>query len=98
MKPAKDFVEVCDVAEVTDDTSEEGVGKKIDLNLGIGAEPVHDFRDVGSESLLAFGDYPSDTFETVGKIDLDEGPQTPSEHVPSIPTNETLTRLSLIHI
>jgi len=29
VKPAEDFVEVCDVVEVKDDTSEEGVGKKI---------------------------------------------------------------------
>ena len=33
MKLAKDFVEVCDVVEVEHDTSKEGVGKKIDLNL-----------------------------------------------------------------
>ena len=39
-----------------------------------------------------FEDYPGDTFQKVSEIDLDEGPQTPSEPVPSIPTNETLTR------
>jgi len=31
VKPAEDFVAVCDVVEVEDDTSEEGI--KIDLNL-----------------------------------------------------------------
>ena len=39
-----------------------------------------------------FKDYPRDTFKKVGEIDLDEGPQTPSEPVPSIPTDDTLTR------
>ena len=47
---------------------------------------------IGSESLPVFEDYPGDTFEKVGEIDLDEGPQAPSEPVPSVPTNETLTR------
>jgi len=65
-------MEVCDVVEVEDDTSEEGV--KIDLNLGTGAEPVHDFGGIGSESLPVFEDYSGDTFEKVGEIDLDEGP------------------------
>jgi len=54
MKPAEDFVEVCEVVEFEDDTSEEGFRQKIDLNLGTGAEPVHDFGDVGSESLPIF--------------------------------------------
>jgi len=60
--------------------------------LGTGADPVHDFRDVGSGSLPVFEDYPGNTFEKVGEIDLDEGPQTPNDPVPSIPTDETLTR------
>ena len=33
---------------------------------------------IGSESLPVFEDYPGDTFEKVGEIDLDEGPQAPS--------------------
>jgi len=83
-KPAEVFGEVHDVVDV-----EEG---KIDLNLGTGAEPIHEFKGSGSESLLVFEDYPGDSFEKVGKIDLDEEPQTPTELIPSIPTDETLTR------
>jgi len=82
-------MEVCDVVEVEDDTSEEGV--KIDLNLGTGAEPVHDLGGIGSDSLSMFEDYQGDMFEKVGKIDLDEGPQTPSAPVPSIQIDKTLT-------
>jgi len=92
VKPAGGFMEVCEVVEVEDETSEEGFGLKIDLNLGIGSEPVRDFRDVGSESLPVFEDYPGDTFEKVGEIDLDEGPQTPNELVSPIPTDDTLAR------
>jgi len=40
IKSAEDFVEVCDVVEVKDDTYEEGM---TDLNLGIGDEPVLDW-------------------------------------------------------
>jgi len=58
--------------------------------LGTGSEPVRDFGEVSSESLPVFEDYPGDSFEKVGEIDLDEGPQTPSELVPPIPTGETL--------
>jgi len=50
------------------------LGKRLDLNLGTGVESIHDFGDVGFESLPMFEDYPSDTFEKVGEIDLDEGP------------------------
>jgi len=69
MKLVEDFVKVCDVVEVGDDTSEEGV--KIDLNLGTGDEPILDFQ---VESLPVFEDYPGDTFEKVGEIDLNEEP------------------------
>jgi len=83
------FGEVHDVVDVEDDTSEEG---KIDLNLRTGAEPVHEFEGSGSESLLVFEDYPGDSFKKVGEIDLEEGLQTSTKPVPSIPTDETLTR------
>jgi len=83
------FGEVHDDVEVGDDTSEEG---KIDLNLGTGADHVHEFGGSGSESLPVFDDYPGDSFEKVGEIDLDEAPQTPTEPVPSISSDETLTR------
>ena len=91
VRPDEGFVEVCEVVEVEDDVSEEGLGPKIDLDLGTGNEPVLDFGDVSSESLPVFEDYQGDTFEKVGEIDLDEGPQTPSEPVPPVPTGETLT-------
>jgi len=90
VKSAEVFGEVHDVVEVEDDTSEEGA--TVDLNLGTGAEPVHDIGGSGSESLPVFEDYPGDSFEKVGKIDLDEGPQTPTKPIPSVPTDKILTR------
>ena len=81
-------MEVVEVVEVEDDAPEEGVGPKINLDLGTGSGPARDF----GESLPLFEDYPGDTLEKVGEVDLDEGPQTPSEPVPSIPTDGTLTR------
>jgi len=87
VKPAEGFLEVCEVVEVEGDTSKEGFGPKIDLDLGTGSELVRDF----GESLPIFENYPRDTFEKVGKIDLDEGPQTPSEPVPPLPTDDILT-------
>jgi len=39
-----------------------------------------------------FEDYLGDIFEKVSEVDLDEGPQIPSEPVPHISSNETLTR------
>jgi len=71
--------------DVGDDSSEEG---KMELNLGTGAEPVNEIGGSGS----VFEDYPGDSFEKVGEIDLEEGPQTPTEPVPSISSDETLTR------
>ena len=65
-------MEVHDIVEVEDDTSEEGV--KIDLNLETRAEPIHDFGGSGFESLPVFEDYPGDSFEKVREIDLDEEP------------------------
>jgi len=88
----EDLLEVCEVVEVEDDTSKEALGPKIDLDLGTTSEPVCDFEDVCSKSLPVFEDYPGDTFEKVGEIVLDERPQTPSEPVPPIPTDDTLTR------
>jgi len=84
-KPAEVFGEVHDVVEVGDDTAEEG---KIDLNLRTGDAPVHEIGGSG----FVFEDYSGDSFEKVGEIDLEEEAQTPSEPVPSIPTDETLTR------
>ena len=68
-----------------DDTSEE---EKIELDLGTGDMPVHEIGDGGS----VFEDYPGDSFEKVGEINLEEDSQTPSELVPSISSVETLTR------
>ena len=79
MTPDEVSVEVCEVVEVEDDVSEEDFVPKIDLDLGIGFEPVRAFGEVSFESLPVFEDYPGDTFEKVGEIDLDEGPQTPSD-------------------
>ena len=65
---------------------------KINLDLGTGSEPVLDFGYVSFESLPVFEDYPGDTFEKVGEIEIDEGLKTPSEPIPNAPTTETLTR------
>jgi len=88
VRPDEGFVEVVEVVEVEDDAPEEGVGPKINLDLGTGSGPARDF----GESLPLFEDYPGDTLEKVGEVDLDEGPQTPSEPVPPIPTDDILTR------
>jgi len=84
-KSAKVLREVHDVVEVGDDTSEEG---KVDLNWGTGDAYVH---EIGSSDSI-FEDYPGNSFEKMGGIDLEEGPQTPIEPVPSISSDETLTR------
>jgi len=84
-KPAEVFREVHDAVEVGDDTSEEG---KIELDLETGDVPVHEFVGGGS----VFEDYPGYSFEKVGKIDLEEEPQSPSKPLPSISYEETLTR------
>ena len=71
MRPDEGSVKVCEVVEIEDDISEEGFGPRIDLDLGIGSEPVRDFGKTTSEPLPVFEDYPGDTFEKVGEIDLD---------------------------
>ena len=65
--------------------SEEG---KIDLDLGIGDAHVHEIGGSGS----VFEDYPGNSFEKVGEIDLEEEPQIPPEPVPSISFDVALTR------
>jgi len=84
-KPAEVIGEVHKVVDVGDDTSEEG---KIELDIGTGDVPVHEIGGSGS----VFEDYPGDSFEKVGEIDLEEDSQTPSEPVPSISSVEILTR------
>ena len=78
------FGEVLEVVEVGEDTSEE---EKIELDLGTGDVPVHEVGGGGS----IFEDYPRDSFEKAGKINLEEDPQTPVEPVPSVSSVETLT-------
>jgi len=70
--------------QVGKDTSEEG---KIELDLGIRDVPVHEVGGGGS----IFEDYLGDSFEKVDEINLEEGPQTPVEPVPSVSSVETLT-------
>jgi len=57
------------------------------LELETGDMPVHGVG--GGESI--FKDYPGDSFEKVGEINLEEDPQTLAEPVPSVPSDETLT-------
>jgi len=49
--------------------------------------PVHGVG--GGDSILE--DYPGDSFKKMGEINLEEDPQTPSEPVFSVPSDETLT-------
>jgi len=83
-KPVEIFGEVHEVVEIGDETSEEG---KTEMELGTGDMPVHGVG--GGDSI--FEDYPGDSFEKVGEINLEEDPQTPAEPVPSVPSDETLT-------
>jgi len=71
--------------EVEEDTSEGG---KIELDLGTGDVPVHEIGGGGS----IFEDYPGDSFEKVGEINLEEDPQTPAKPVPSVSSVQTLTK------
>jgi len=57
------------------------------LEMETGGTLVH--RIEGGDSFLE--DYPGDSFEKVGEIKLDETPQTPSEPVLSIPSDEAPT-------
>jgi len=87
-KPVEVFGEVHEVVKIGDDISEEG---KIHMELGTGHMPVHGVG--GGDSI--FEDYPGDSFEKVGEINLEEDPQTPVELVPSVPSDETLTSAEL---
>ena len=57
------------------------------MDLGTGDVPVHEVGGGGS----IFEDYPGDSFEKAGEINLEEDPQTPAEPIPSIFSVETLT-------
>ena len=48
---------------------------------------VHEIGGGGS----IFEDYPGDSFENAGEINLEEDPQTPAEPIPSVSSIETLT-------
>jgi len=52
-----------------------------------GGMPVHE-AEAGD---LCFEDYPRDDFEKVGEITPEETPQSPSDLVPKIPSEETLS-------
>jgi len=84
-KSAEVFREIHDVVEVGDNTSKEG---KIELDLGTEDVPVHEIGGSGP----IFEDYPGDSPEKVGEIDLEEDQKTPSDPVPSISFVETLTK------
>ena len=72
------------VVVIGEGISEEG---KTDLKMGTGDMPIH--RGDGRDSIHE--DYPGDSFEKVGEINLEEDPQTPSEPILSVPLDETLT-------
>ena len=84
-KSAEVFGKIHDVVDVGEDTSEE---EKIELDLVIGDVLVHEIG--GGGSILE--DYPGDSFEKVGEINLEEESQTPVEPVLSVSSVETLTR------
>jgi len=83
-KPVEVCGEVHEVVKIGDETSEEG---KIELDLGTGDMPVHGVG--GGDSI--FEDYPGDSFEKVGQINLEDDPQTPAEPIPFVSSNDTLT-------
>jgi len=83
----EDFVEIHDEVEIEDDLL-EGIGPQIELDLGTGSNLVREF---GNESFPVCEDYPGDSFEKVGEIDLDEGAQTPIEPVFSTSSVGNLT-------
>jgi len=83
-KPMEVFEEVHEVVEIGEETSEE---VKIEMDLRTGDMPVHTVE--GGDSI--FEDYPRDSFEKVGEINLEEEPQTLAEPVPSASSVETLT-------
>jgi len=70
------------VVEILDEPSEEG---KAVEELRTGASPIHE-KEAGDS---CFEDYPGDTFEKVGEITPEETPQSPSDPVPAIPSEET---------
>jgi len=72
------------VEVIGEETSEEG---KTDSKMETGDMPVHKVE--GGDSFLE--DYPGDSFEKVGEINLEKTPRTPSEPILSIPSDETPT-------
>jgi len=70
-----------DVEEIR--TAEEPV--PADVEMGTGDMPVSEM-EVGDSH---FEDYPGDDFEKVGEFTPEETPQTPTEPVPVIPSEET---------
>jgi len=83
-KSVEVFRKVHEVVEVGEETSEEG---KIEMDLGTRDMLVHEVR--GGDSILE--DYSGDLFEKAGETNLKEDPQTPTEHVLSVSSLETLT-------
>jgi len=79
--PVKAVEEEHAVEVIGVETSEE----KPNEEMGTGDSPI---LRVG-EGDSFFGDYPGDDFEKVGEINLEETPQTPSEPVLSVPSEET---------
>jgi len=72
-KSVNEFVEIHDEVEIEDGHA-EGFGPQIELDLGIGAGLVRDFRE---EVFPEIEEHPRDSFEKVGNIDLTKGEQTP---------------------
>ena len=83
-----EFMETHEEIKVEDEQAEV-FGPQIELDLGIGSDPVRDF---GEEMIHEIADQPGDTFEKVGDIDLIKEEQTPTEPVSSTPSTENLTR------
>jgi len=82
-----EFVEIHEEIEVEDEQG-EGFGPQIELNVGIGSDPI---RNLADELFHEIEDHPGDSFEKVGDIDLTEGQQTPTEPIPLAPIPENLT-------
>ena len=76
------------VVVIGEETAREG---KINLEMRTGETPVHRVEDGDS----IHEDYPGDSFEKVGEINLEDDPQTPSGPILSVPLDETLSNAEL---
>ena len=82
-----DVEEIRTEAEPVFESVEMGIGEEpalVDIRMRIGETPV--LRAEEGDS--CFEDYPGDDFEKVREITPEETPQSPSDPIPEIPSEE----------